>query len=44
MAPFFLVTGNEFIASVLVTGDNFRPVLLTPVRNFIAGINITGDH
>jgi hypothetical protein len=28
-----LVTGNKFIAGVIVTGDNWSPVSLTPVIN-----------
>jgi hypothetical protein len=28
-----LVTGNKFVAGVVVTGDNCSPVSLTPVRN-----------
>jgi hypothetical protein len=30
-----LVTGNKFIANVVVTGDNCSPVSLTPVRNLL---------
>ncbi len=50
-----LVTGNKFIAGVVVTGDNCSPVSLSPViivhrcrwhrwEKFITGINDTGDH
>jgi hypothetical protein len=28
-----LVTGNKFIAGIVVTGDNCSPVSLTPMRN-----------
>jgi hypothetical protein len=31
-----LVTGNIFIAGVVVTGDNCSPVSLTPLRNLLA--------
>jgi uncharacterized membrane protein YciS (DUF1049 family) len=51
---FVLVTGNKFIAGVIVTGDNCSPVLLSLAINLspvsssaifvIAGINDTGDH
>jgi hypothetical protein len=48
-----LVTGNKFIAGVVVTGDNCSPVSLSPVINLspvvtgdklFTGINDTGDN
>ncbi len=41
MASFFLVTGDKFIAGVVVTADNWSPV---SNDKFIPGINDTGDH
>jgi hypothetical protein len=49
-----LVTGNKFIAGVVVTGDNcspvslspatkLPPVLLSPATKVIAGVVVTGD-
>ncbi len=41
-----LVTGNKFIAGVVVTGDNCSPMSLSPATklyNFVAGDNDTGD-
>jgi hypothetical protein len=37
-------TGNKFIASAVVTGDNCSLMLLIPAKKIIIGVVVTGDH
>jgi hypothetical protein len=39
-----VVTGDEFIAVGVVTGDNCSLMSSTPVIKFMAGINDIGDQ
>ncbi len=37
-------TGKNFIASVVVTGNNCSPLSLIPAKKFFIGVIVTGDH